>query len=135
MSTVNTMPNKTELRKFGLITGGLIIGLFGLLLPWVFGRHHALWPWIIGVILVIPALILPAVLAPVHKYWMRFSHVLGWINTRIILSLVYFLMITPLGLLMRLFASDPMKREFDKNATSYRVASTAAPRDNLKRPF
>ncbi len=135
MNAMNVETNKDELRKFGLTTGGLIIGLFGLLLPFVFGRHYALWPWIIGGALVIMALVLPAGLATFHKYWMRFSHVLGWINTRIILSLVFFLLVTPLGFLMRLFARDPMARKFDKQATSYRVASTTAPRDNLKRPF
>jgi hypothetical protein len=135
MNAVNNETHKDELRKFGLITGGLLVGLFGLALPLVFGRHLTLWPWIIGGILAVLALALPAVLAPIYKYWMRFAHVLGWINTRILLSLVFFLLITPFGFLMRLLGRDPMARKFDKIATSYRVASTTAPRGNLKRPF
>jgi len=132
---MNIEMNRDELRKFGLTTGGLMSGLFGLIIPFALGRRYALWPWIVGGILAIWALVLPASLATVHKYWMRFSHALSWINTRIILGLVFYLMITPLALLMRFFSRDPMARKFDGNATSYRVISTTATRENLKRPF
>ena len=135
MNAVTIETNKIELRKFGLLTGGLLAGLFGLILPYIFGRHYVLWPWIIGGVLVIWALVLPAYLAPVYKYWMRVAHILGWINTRIILSIVFYLVITPIGLLARLFTRDPMARKLDRSATSYRIGSTTAPRDNLKRPF
>ena len=135
MNTVNTNMNKDELRKFGLVTGGIFIGLFGLIFPFVLTRHYVLWPWIIGGVLVVWALVFPIGLAPVHKYWMKFSHVLGWINTRIILSVIFYILITPIGLIIRLFTRDPMTRKLDRNATTYRVASTTAPRENLKRPF
>ena len=135
MNTVTVEKGKDELRKFGLLTGGLIAGLFGLVFPFLFARPYPVWPWVIGGALLAWALVLPASLASIYKYWMRFARILGWVNTRIILGFIFFLLITPFGLLMRLFARDPMARKFDAKATSYRVPSVTAPRENIRRPF
>lgn len=135
MNAVTVEKGKEELRKFGLLTGGLIAGLFGLAFPFLFARPYPVWPWIIGGVLLAWALALPASLASIYKYWMRFAHILGWVNTRIILGFIFFLLITPIGLLMRLFARDPMARKFDTKATSYRVPSATARRENIRRPF
>ena len=80
------------------------------------------------------ALIAPASLRPVYKVWMRFAGVLGWINTRIILGLVFFLMFFPFGLIMRLF-NDPMRRKLDKSIKTYRVLSTSPKRENMEKLF
>ena len=58
-------------------------------------------------------------LKPVYIVWMRFAYILAWINTRIILTLVFFIVFTPLGLIMRLFRSDPLQRNFSKQVKSY----------------
>lgn len=52
-------------------------------------------------------------LKALYGYWMKFAHALGWVNTRIILSLVYFLIFTPLALIFRLLGKDPMERRFE----------------------
>ena len=65
---------------------------------------------------------------------MRFANVLGWINTRIILSLIFFLVVLPTGLIMRL-SRDPMRRKWDKAVTSYRIESKQPKTENLKRPY
>lgn len=59
-----------------------------------------------------------------YKAWMKFAHALGWVNTRIILSIVYFLIFTPLALIFRLIGKDPMERRFDE-AGSYWVKREA----------
>jgi uncharacterized membrane protein len=135
MNTDTDNKSKEELRKFGLLTGGLIAGLFGLAFPFLFSRHYPVWPWVIGGALLAWALVLPASLASVYKYWMRFAHILGWVNTRIILGIIFFLLITPFGFVMRLFTRDPMARKFDAKATSYRVPSVTARRETIRRPF
>jgi hypothetical protein len=132
---MNTAPNKDDLRKFGLVTGGMVMALFGVIFPFFSSRPYTLWPWVVGGILLAWALILPASLAPVHKYWMRLSLVLGWINTRIILTIIFYILITPVGFLLRLSSRDPMARKFDEDATSYRIPSHTAGRENIKRPF
>ncbi|MCI0557030.1 MAG: SxtJ family membrane protein, partial [Nitrososphaera sp.] len=63
------------------------------------------------------------------------GHVLGWINSRIILGFIFYVMILPIGLIMRLFGRDPMRRRFENRASSYRVQSKNQPNDHLERPF
>jgi hypothetical protein len=54
------------------------------------------------------ALVAPSALAPIRRVWMRFAEILGWINTRILLILIFYLVVTPLGLVMRLFRRPPL---------------------------
>lgn len=124
-----------ELRNFGLIMGAMLILFFGLLLPWIWGFAFPLWPWGLGGVFCGWGLVAPKTLAPVHSAWMRLAHVLGWINTCLMMSLVFYLLILPTGLVMRLLGRDPMKRGFDANVQSYRVESKPAPLENLERPF
>ena len=80
------------------------------------------------------ALLFPASLRPVYKIWMRFAEALGWVNTRIILSLIFFLVFFPFGIIMRMF-NDPMQRKFDGAAASYRIPSNPTKPENMERPF
>jgi hypothetical protein len=130
-----TTPDKRELRQFGFTVGIIVAVLFGGVLPWLFDRAFPLWPWIIAGVFLGWALILPKTLYPLYRAWMAIGHVLGWINTRIILGLIFYAMILPIGLIMRMFGRDPMRRRFDKRASSYRIQSTNQPKENLERPF
>jgi len=62
----------------------------------------------IAALLALATLVAPAMLAPIRRLWMRFAEVLGWINTRILLILIFYLVVTPLGLVMRLFLRPPL---------------------------
>ncbi len=114
------MQTRKELRKFGLILGGLTAVFFGALLPWLWGKHLPLWPWVLAVAFVALALALPAWLAPIYNIWMRVGRILGFVNTRIILGIIFYLAITPFGFLKRLRGYDPMSRTRDSKASSYR---------------
>jgi hypothetical protein len=63
----------------------------------------------------------PRSLTHVYRLWMRLGEGLGWINTRLILGVVFYLLFTPLGLYMRLRGKDPMRRTLAPEAESYRV--------------
>jgi hypothetical protein len=128
------MDNK-ELRNFALVTGAMFIVFFGLLLPWLWNAAFPAWPWILAIVLGLWGSLLPATLAPVHRVWMKLAHGLGWINTRIILSAVFFLLFFPFGVIMRLVAKDPMARCLDKDADSYRVRSALSPVKKMEQPF
>ncbi len=130
-----TIPDKRELRRFGFLVGAIVAILFGGLFPWLFEHSVPLWPWVVSGILLGWALILPKSLFPLYRAWMAIGKVLGWINSRIILGLIFYLMILPIGLVMRLFGRDPMRRRLDKGALSYRVQSTNQPKENVERPF
>ena len=122
------------LRSFGLLVGGVfaVIGLW----PWVF-RHSdpRIWALAVSAALVVPALVWPAALRPVYRVWMTIGHALGWVNTRVILAVCFYLVVTPVGMLMRLLGKDPMRLGFDPTAQTYRVNRTPRDANHMKKPF
>ncbi len=127
--------DKAGLRKFGLVTGTIVVVLFGILLPLLFGFNYPLWPWYLGGGLAALALILPVALNPIYHTWMRFGAVLGWINTRVILGAVFFIIFTPVAAIMKLFGYDAMHRKFDKDSTSYRQPSHNQSKEHMENPY
>jgi len=96
------------LRRFGLLVGGAFLVL-AVVSRW---RGHALPPLVLGalgVALVAPALVAPRLLAPVERGWMRGAAVLGEVNGRILLTAVFYLVIAPVGLVLR-WIRDPLDR-------------------------
>lgn len=124
-----------ELREFGFVTGGIVAVLFGLFFPWLLGTGIPGWPWILATILGIWALAAPASLQPVYRGWMRFGLLVGSITTPIILGLVFFAVIMPMGLIMRAFRHDPMARDLDDEIASYRTPSRKSDSKSIERPF
>ena len=126
----NYSSTPAELRKFGLIVGGvfLVISLW----PLVF-REEAihLWAIIVAATLLVPAALVPMWLCPIFKAWMWIGGKLGWINTRIILGIGFFGVFTPMGITMRLLGKDPLHRKLDTQITSYRISKIARPGTDL----
>ena len=127
--------SRRELRAFGLIMAGMIAALFGLLLPWLFDKALPTWPWIVAVIFAGAALTRPSILRPVLRTWMAIGHVLGRINTRILMFLVFALMFVPIGALRRVFGEDPMRRRYNPAAASYRVPPDASAPNDMEKPY
>jgi hypothetical protein len=95
-------------RKFGL-TVGIAFLVFAAISRW---RGHELPPIILGglgAVLVVAGLVIPGMLGPVNRAWMGLAHVLSKITTPIFMGVVYFLVLTPTGLLMRALGKDPLK--------------------------
>ena len=127
------MQRTRELRQFGLLGGG-VFGLIGLW-PMVW-RHQSprLWAVTVAVLLVGPALVAPGILGPAYRLWMKLAEVLAWINTRILLGVVFYLVVTPIGLIMRLSGRDPMRRQREPNG-EYRIPRTPRPGSHMLRQF
>jgi hypothetical protein len=125
---------KAELRNFGLVLGALFAALFGVL-PLL--RHRALveWPWIVAAALWLAALTWPRSLSLLHRGWTRLGHALGWLNTRVILTMIFMIVITPFSFVMWVFGRDRMKRGFDPKCESYRVPSLPRPPQSMEKPF
>jgi hypothetical protein len=125
--------NVKQLRSFGLVVGGifLAIGLWPLLI----GRDLRTWAAGLAVLLIVPGLVAPRTLRPAFRIWMKLAMVLGWINTRIILSLIFFLVLTPTALVLRIIGRKLMALEFDPAAATYRVARKARPSSHMKFQF
>lgn len=122
-------------RKFGLTTGAIVAVLFGALLPWLFGFDYPLWPWIFLAAFAAVGLVLPIALQPVYLLWMRFGLVMNWINTRLILGLLFYGLFLPIGLFFKLIGRDTMHRKFDKKVASYRTTADPDSSDNMEQPY
>jgi hypothetical protein len=102
-------PSRRALVKFGL-TMGIAFVVLGAVV-FIFGSHpergYALAG--IGLLFLLFAWIAPAALRPVRKGWMAFAFALGWVMSRVILTVFFFIAVTPVGLIMRLLGRDPLE--------------------------
>lgn len=126
--------DKKQLRSFG-ITVGAVFALIGIWPAVVRGGDPHLWAIIVSVLLILPALIWPTSLLRVYKGWMALGTVLGWINTRIILGAVFFLVVTPIGAVRRLLGKDPMGKKLKSDVDSYRVLRKPRSASHLTRQY
>jgi hypothetical protein len=131
----NTSPSAGELRNFGLLTGGLAAAIFGLLFPWMHHRSAPLWPWVVCGVLSIAALTAPRALKHLFRAWTALGWALGWINSKVIMTIVFYILIFPLGATMRLAGRDRMARSFDPDSCSYRVLKRPQSRESMDRPY
>ncbi len=124
-------PDSKELRQFGLLLPVVVA------LLWFFIAGTAQWPWLAGTaaLLVLLALAIPSALYPLHYLLMKFGQAVSKVLNPLLLGLVYFVIITPIGLAMRLFKYDPMRRARDQEADSYRESSDDTATHRFDRPF
>ena len=125
---------KKTLRQFGLMVGGvfLFIGLWPLV--W---RQEAMRIWVVvpGALLAAAGLVMPGVLKHVYRGWRWVGHVMGWVNTRIILGILFYGMVTPMGMFMKLTGRDPMRRKLEPDTKTYRVMCQLRPASHMKNMF
>ncbi len=98
-----------ELRRFG-VTVAIPLALLAGLGVW---RGHSVLPMVLGALAILLAglaLVAPRLLSPLHTIWMAGAQALGWFNTRVLLGVVYFVVMTPTGIVMRLMGRDPLDR-------------------------
>ena len=97
-------------RNFGLIVGGILTGLSGW---WLYrGNFAAVAPFLLGfgAMLLLFGLIYPRALVIPNRLWMKLAEALSFVMTRVILAIVFFAMVTPLGVFKRLRGWDPLRR-------------------------
>jgi len=128
-------PSRRELRRFGLVVGGAF-AVLGSLSAW---RGHAVPPLVLGTLaaaLLVAALLAPRALAPVERRWMAAAEALGRFNTRVLLTLLYVFLFTPVGVVRRALR-DPLDRRLrDGRPTSWVPRDpTAAELDRYRHQF
>ena len=111
--------SKEDLRKFGYTVGIALLVVCGLLF-WV-GKESYIYFAIPGIMLIIAAFIIPAVLKPLNKAWMTLAILLGWVMTRVILTILFYFALTTIGLIAKLFRKDFLDLKIDKSNASYWV--------------
>ncbi len=125
--------DRKGLRSFGLTTGAIVAALFGIFFPWILDVQTPMWPWILGGILALWGLIHPNSLRPIYTGWMKFGLLISKVTTPIVLGIVFYIVIMPAGLIMRLFR-DPMARKTNTTDASYRVINEQT-EQSMERPF
>ena len=110
---------KKQLREFAIIVGLFLPFFIGLLIPLLNGHSFRLWTIFIALPFLIIGLARPQSLLFPYKLWMKLGYFLGLINSRIILGLIFFIVLLPISIFMRIFGYDPLKKKkLSKN--SYR---------------
>ena len=119
-------------RSFGLTVGGALIVLAALF--WWRGRGTvAVVLLAVGCALILGGLLVPARLGPVYTIWMGIGKAISKVTTPIILGILYFLIVTPLGIVMRLVGRDPLRRS--RRDDSYWTSVPSGGRSNLDNQF
>ena len=127
--------DRKGLRDFGLITGALFALIFGVLFPFQLELSWPVWPWIVFAVLALMAFLCPMALNPVYIIWMKIGGVIGSVMSRIILGIVFFLVVTPIGLIMRAMGNDPMRRQLKESETSYRESISENKSNSFDKPY
>jgi hypothetical protein len=121
--------DKNNLRRFGITMGGafLLITLFIIIRQ----RQSVLPVFLISLIFFLSAFGMPVLLRPLYIIWMRFAFILSWINTRLILIIMFYLIFTPVGLAIKLFGVDLLDRKIQRERGSYWIKKEKGGFSNL----
>jgi len=126
---------KLQLRYFGWIMTGFFPVVFGMVLPWLWSLPWPYWPWVVAGIFGALAWLHPLALKKVYACWMGLAHALAWINTRLILGVVFVLIFIPLGVGLRLLGRDTLQKKWDAHLVSYRINTSARKAEHMERQF
>jgi len=130
ISDLQQLSTKTrDLRKFGLMVGGVFVLLGG----WFLFRNKPAGPYFLipGVVLVLFGFVAPRALKVVYIAWMSLALTMGLLVSTVVLTLFYFIVITPLALAGRLLGKDFLSEKLDPNAKSYWLARD---RSRIRKP-
>ena len=127
---INKIPlDRKVLRSFGLLMACVLLLVGG----WLWWNSAATWPWaaVSAALLAAIGLAIPSFLKPIYKGWMILALIMGWVMTRVVLTLVYYLVLTPIGILGRAFGEQFLHLKIKRSGEtpSYWVRRTGPPRE------
>ena len=111
---MKSKPTKKNLKEFGITVGIGIPLIFGVLIPKIFGHAIREWTIFIGIVIIIFGIFLPQKLEKIYKVWINIGLVLGWINSKIILGMVFILILQPIAILMKFTGYDPLRMKINQ---------------------
>jgi len=112
-----------ELRKFVWVMA-ISLAVIGALVL-LFGRGYYWYFFVASGLFICLGLLVPVALMPLHKVWMTFGVIMGWFMTRVILCVLFFIVLTPMALLLKLLGKDLLDMKLDKDSSGsyWRVRS------------
>ena len=118
-------------RSFGIVF--FVVFLLIALYPLTYGGEIRIWSLIISIIFLILGLLNSKILAPLNKIWFKFGILLGKIVSPLIMGIIFFLVVTPIGFIMRLLGKDVLNLKYNKNK-SYWIEKNG-PKSKMKNQF
>ena len=119
-------------RNFGLVF--FIVFLIVSTWPLTYEEPVRIWSVIISLVFLILGLMNSKLLAPLNKLWFKFGMILGIIVSPVIMCVIFFLVITPIGLIMKAMGKDVLNLKFDKRKKTYWIKRNI-PIGTMKRQF
>ncbi|MHB8138240.1 MAG: SxtJ family membrane protein [Smithellaceae bacterium] len=132
----NIKSEQSDLKKFGLLIGAILF-LGSCYLLWKQQQDHAVAGFILSAVLVVLAFVWPVVLKPFQKIWMALAVVMGYVMSKIIMAVVFYGMVTPIGLAGRLGGKKFLDLKMNKAVASYWIerGQTKTEKSNYERQF
>lgn len=127
MNSIIKNENNQEFRKFGLTIGIFLVAL-SIFLLWR-GVDSYLYIFSIGLFLTLFGLVKPKFLRPIYILWMMFALILAHIITRVILTIIFIILFTPIGLILRFLRKDILNEKYDRHTESYWIKREEVPFD------
>ena len=116
---MNNFPTQKQLRDFGLLVGIGFPLLIGWIIPLFTGHGLRTWTFWVGIPFLCLSFLAPNALKHPYRLWMFTGKILGFINSHLILGLVFLIVVQPIALIMRTFGYDPLKKK-KRGAPTYR---------------
>jgi len=135
MNTEIAEIDEVGLRKFAFSIAAVLVTVFGAVLPFLFHRPVSYWPWIVALVLILWGWILPLRLRWIYHHWMKLALIVGKINSTVLLSVIFVCIVSPLGILLRLFGYDPLNLKWQSSTPSYRRHSDITLKNHLEKPY
>jgi len=125
-----------ELKSFALVMMWAIPLLFIVIIPWLFSTEPKIHSLSVTILFALLYLFYPRGLYPFYRVWMAIAGVLGWINTRLLLGIVFYLLILPIGFVMRTFGKLNYRAKLNSDESTYWIKTPDnLDNDDLERPF
>jgi len=118
-------------RSFGIVF--FVVFILVALYPLIYSGEIRIWSIVLSLIFLILGLLNSKILTPLNKIWFKFGIILGKIISPIIMGVIFFLVVTPIGLLMRLLGKDLLNLKYNKNE-SYWIEKKG-PKSKMKNQF
>ena len=119
-------------RSFGIVF--FIVFLFIALYPITYSEDIRIWSLIISFIFIILGLLNSKILTPLNKLWFKFGVILGKIISPIIMGIIFFLVVTPIGLIMKVLGKDLLRLKYNKKDNTYWIEKNG-PKSKMKNQF
>jgi saxitoxin biosynthesis operon SxtJ-like protein len=121
MLSIDHHPVSGQLRSFGMLLA-IFVPIFGAIVWWRTGRlEHGLTIWIAGGVLTAIYWLVPPIRRPIFVGWMYAAFPIGWTVSHLLMAIIFYVVITPIGMVVRATGRDPLLRTFDRSARTYWV--------------